>query len=138
VRVLSRGDIAIVQGDWEKVERIGEPAATLLYDRLFLLDPSLRHLFGPDLAAQKGRLLRMLGAAVYGLSQPDVLMPIVEHLGRKHVRFGVKNEDYTTLASALLWTLQQALGADFGPENLAAWTNVYAVLAGAMKNPTAA
>jgi hemoglobin-like flavoprotein len=133
--VLSQREIAIVQSDWSQVESLGEPAATLLYDRLFFLDPGLRTLFGPDLAAQKMRLLRMLGAAIAGLSQPDLLMPIVEHLGRKHVRLGVKNEDYATLASALMWTLGQALGAAFGPENAAAWASVYTVLTGAMMAP---
>jgi hemoglobin-like flavoprotein len=133
--VLSPREIEIVQSDWSRVEALGEPAATLLYDRLFFLDPGLRTLFGPDLAAQKTRLLRMLGSAIAGLSQPELLMPIVEHLGRKHVRFGVKNEDYATLASALMWTLGQALGAEFGPENAVAWTNVYGVLTAAMMSP---
>jgi hemoglobin-like flavoprotein len=133
--MLSPRDIEIVQSDWAHVEALGEPAATLLYDRLFFLDPGLRALFGADLAAQKMRLLRMLGSAIAGLSQPELLMPIVEHLGRKHVRLGVKNEDYTTLASALVWTLGQALGAAFGPENAAAWANVYGALTGAMMAP---
>jgi hemoglobin-like flavoprotein len=133
--VLSQREIEIVQSDWSQVEALGEPAATLLYDRLFFLDPGLRTLFGPDLAAQKTRLLRMLGSAIAGLSQPELLMPIVAHLGRKHVRFGVKNEDYATLASALMWTLGQALGDAFGPENTAAWASVYAVLTGAMMSP---
>jgi hemoglobin-like flavoprotein len=130
---LTERDIAIVQRDWEKIERIADEAGTLLYDKLFALSPDVRRLFPADLAEQKTKLVRMLGTAIYGLSEPDLLMPIVEHLGRKHVRFGVRNEDYETLAVALMWTLKQGLGTQFGPENEAAWTKVYAVLSDAMK-----
>jgi hemoglobin-like flavoprotein len=133
-RVLTSQDIAIVQKDWDLVEEMGEAAATLLYDRLFFLDPGLRALFGPDLAAQKMRLIRMLGTAIAGLSQPDILFPIVEHLGRKHVNLGVRDEDYVTLRAALLWTLEQALGDDFGPDHASAWDSVYGALAAAMKS----
>jgi hemoglobin-like flavoprotein len=72
---------------------------------------------------------------VYGLSNPQVLIPIVQAQGRKHVRSGVKNEDYATVQRALLWTLRQRLGTAFGPENEAAWIKAYSVLAEAMKSP---
>lgn len=133
VPTLTQRDIAIVQRDWEKIELIADQAGTLLYDKLFALAPDVRRLFPADLAAQKTKLIRMLGSAIYGLSQLDLLMPIVQHLGRKHVHFGVRNEDYETLAVALLWTLKRGLGSQFGPENEAAWTKVYAVLSDAMK-----
>jgi hemoglobin-like flavoprotein len=131
--MLTQREIEIVQRDWDKIELIADQAATLLYDKLFTLAPGVRRLFPANLADQKTKLVRMLGTAIYGLSQPDVLMPIIAHLGRKHVLFGVRNDDYETLAIALLWTLRQGLGSQFGPENEAAWTKAYAVLADAMK-----
>jgi hemoglobin-like flavoprotein len=130
---LTQRDIAIVQRDWEKIETIADQAGTLLYDKLFTLAPDVRRLFPADLTDQKAKLLHMLGSAICGLSEPEVLMPIIGHLGRKHVRFGVRSHHYETLAVALLWTLRQGLGSQFGPENEAAWTKVYAVLADAMK-----
>ena len=75
----------------------------------------------------------MLGTAIYGLSYPEMLMPIVAHLGRKHGHSGVHRHDYETLEIALLWTLREGLASQFGPENEAAWTKAYAVLADAMK-----
>ena len=131
--MLTQREIAIVQRDWEKIELIADQAATLLYDKLFTLSPGVRRLFPAELAGQKTKLVRMLGTAIFGLSHPDVLLPIVAHLGRKHADFGVRNHDYETLAVALLWTLRQGLGSQFGPENEAAWTKAYAVLADAMK-----
>ena len=130
---LSRRDIKIVQRDWAKVERIADTAATLFYDRLFAMDPSVRPLFKGDMAAQKVKLIRMLGAAIYGLRDTDVLLPILRHLGQKHARLGVRDEHYTTVGVALIETLRQGLGTGFDAENEAAWTRVYGVLAEAMK-----
>jgi hemoglobin-like flavoprotein len=127
--LLTAHDIEIVRGDWEKVEAIADAAATLLYDRLFALDPQIRLLFPLDVEEQKLKVIRMLGAAIHGLSDPEVLFPILRLLGRKHVAFGVRPHHYATLASALLWTLQRGLGDAFDDQHEAAWTHVYAVLA---------
>jgi len=127
--LLTARDIEIVRSDWEKVERAGEAAATLLYDRLFSLDRRIRLLFPLDLEEQKLKVIRMLGAAIHGLSNPDVLLPILRLLGRKHVAFGVREEHYAMLADALIWTLRQALAGAFDEEHEAAWTRVYTVLA---------
>jgi methyl-accepting chemotaxis protein len=131
--VLTTRDIEIVRTDWEKVELIADQAADLLYQRLFALAPRLRLLFPLDLEAQKLKVIRMLGAAIYGLSDPEVLIPLLRLLGRKHVEFGVRDSDYATLASALIWTLRKGLGDTFDREHEAAWKNVYAELASHMQ-----
>ena len=127
--MLTARDIAIVREDWEKFERVADQAAALLYERLFALDRKLRLLFPLDLEEQKLKIIRILGASIYGLSDPDVLVPILHTLGRKHVAYGVRPQDYATLSEALLWTLKQNLGAAFDEEHEAAWTRVCAVLA---------
>jgi hemoglobin-like flavoprotein len=131
--MLTARDIEIVRDDWEKVEAMADQAATLLYDRLFALDRKLRFLFPIDLAAQKLKVIRLLGAAIYGLSDPDVLTPILRTLGRKHFEYGVRDQDYELLAEALIWTLRQGLGDAFDAEHEAAWTRVYSVLTAHMR-----
>jgi hemoglobin-like flavoprotein len=131
--MLSKKEIDIVQADWSKVLPISDTAATLFYDRLFTLDPSLRSLFKSDLTEQKQKLMRMIGAAINGLNNLPELVPVVQALGQRHVGYGVKNEHYGIVGSALLWTLGQGLGAGFGKENEAAWIKVYGVLADTMK-----
>ena len=44
------------------------------------------------------------------------------------------DEHYDTVASALLWTLEQGLGEQFTPDVKAAWVSVYTMLANAMKS----
>ena len=131
--MLTAREIEIVRGEWEKVEAIADAAATLLYDRLFALDPQIRVLFPLDLEEQKVKAIQVLGVALQGLSDPEVLFPILRLLGRKHVTFGVRPHHYATLASALIWTLRTGLGDAFDDEHEAAWTHVYAVLTAHMQ-----
>jgi hemoglobin-like flavoprotein len=59
-------------------------------------------------------------------------MPAVRQLGRRHAAYGVRPEHYATVGEALIWTLEQGLGADFTPATRRAWTDAYASLAWAM------
>ncbi len=125
---------ALVQSSFAKVAPIADQAADLFYDRLFTLDPSLRPLFKPDMREQKRALMGMLAVAVAGLDRLEQLVPAVRQLGARHARYGVKDEHYATVGSALIWTLEQGLGDDFTPETRDAWLAVYTVLAETMKD----
>ena len=46
-------------------------------------------------------------------------------LAQRHVGYGVSERDYATVGAALLWTLQQGLGAGFTPEVRSAWAAAY-------------
>jgi len=130
---MTPAQIQLVQSTWSQVLPIADTAATLFYGRLFELDPALRPLFKPDLASQKKNLMQTLGFAVGSLNHPEALLPAVKQLGKRHAGYQVKDEHYATVASALLWTLEQGLGAGFTPEVKAAWTTVYMTLADTMK-----
>ncbi|MFQ5774307.1 MAG: methyl-accepting chemotaxis protein [Kiloniellaceae bacterium] len=129
---LTPAERRLVQESFAKVEPIAEVAATLFYDKLFELDPSARALFKGDMKEQGRKLMAMIKAAVKGLDNPDKLIPAVEDLGRRHVRYGVKDQHYATVGRALLWTLEQGLKEDFTSEVQAAWAAVYGVLAETM------
>jgi hemoglobin-like flavoprotein len=127
----------IVQDTWEQVAPIADTAAELFYSRLFELDPTLRQLFAStNMQAQGKLLMQMLAVAVKGLDNLDQLVPAVEQLGRRHVRYGVKDAHYETVGAALLWTLERGLGDAFTPAVREAWAETYAVLATVMKGAT--
>jgi len=130
--------IELVQSSWMHVVPIEDTAAVLFYDRLFHLDPSLRRLFRGNMAEQGHRLMKMIGYAVAGLSQVDVLVLALRDLGRRHQGYGVTAAHYDTVGAAFLWTLEKGLGAAFTPEVRDAWGAVYAVLAATMQEGAAA
>lgn len=125
--------ITLVRDSFAKVAPIAPAAAAMFYDRLFALDPDLRPLFKGDMAEQGRKLMAMIGTAVANLDRPGDIVPAVQALGRRHAGYGVTPGHYETVASALLWTLQQGLGPDFTPAARDAWTSCYVVLSGEMK-----
>ena len=124
----------IVQTTWAQVASNAQAVAALFYDRFFELDPSLRQLFArADMPEQGGKLTSVLTIAVTSLDLSEDLIPVVEALGRHHAGYGVRDEHYETVGRALLDTLAAALGPAFTPEARAAWSEVYAALAGVMR-----
>ena len=130
---LTAEEVALVQRSFEMVLPIADQAAALFYGRLFELDPSLRSLFRNDMVVQGRALMGMIKVAVVGLSRLEQIVPAVQALGRRHATYGVKDEHYATVASALLWTLEQGLGDAFTPQTRSAWVKVYTVLAETMQ-----
>jgi hemoglobin-like flavoprotein len=129
--------IELVQGSWREVLPIADIAAELFYGRLFVLDPSLKPLFKGDMSAQGRKLMSMISTAVNGLTRLESIVPAVQDLGRRHVKYGVKAAHYDTVAAALVWTLGQGLGEQFTPEVKDAWVAAYGVLAKTMKDAAA-
>jgi hemoglobin-like flavoprotein len=127
----------LVQKTFGQVVPIADTAAALFYGRLFEIDPALRPLFKGDMVEQGRKLMQMIGVAVNGLDRLDQIVPAVQQLGIRHAGYGVKEEHYAAVAAALLWTLEEGLGADFTPEVKDAWTAAYTVLATTMQQAAA-
>jgi hemoglobin-like flavoprotein len=126
--------IGLVKLSWAKVLPISETAAELFYGKLFELDPELKPLFKGDLKEQGKKLMTMLDVVVNELDNLESIIPAAKASGARHAAYGVKDEDYNTVASALLWTLDQGLGDNFTDELKQAWTAAYVALANVMKD----
>lgn len=119
---------------------LAAPAASVIaerfYERLFVLDPTLRPLFAGDMGEQGDKLMTMLALVVHNLPQPERLLEAVRRLGERHAHYGVQPAHYTTVGEALLWTLAQHFGPAFTDEVRAAWAAAYQLLAGVMQEAT--
>ena len=130
---MTKQRIQLIRQSFALVVPISDTAAALFYQRLFELDPALRPMFPASLVGQGRKLMQMLGAVVGLLDRPAALIPTLESLGRRHVNYGIRDEHYATVGAALLWTLEQGLGAAFTPEVRAAWVALYEVVATTMQ-----
>ena len=131
--MLTLTEKELVQKTFATIEPIADDAAVLFYRRLFEIDPSLERMFLGDMTEQRRKLMQMLTAAVKGLDRLDQLVPVVQALGRRHATYGVVDTHYETVGAALLWTLEQGLGAAFTADVRSAWATVYGLLATTMK-----
>lgn len=99
---------------------------------LFRLRRDARMLFPADLEAQVRKLADMLGWIVRGLHEPARLTREFAGLGRRHVGYGVREDDYDDVGAALLMALHERFGEAFTLELEQAWASVYGDLAEAM------
>jgi hemoglobin-like flavoprotein len=123
----------LVQETFGLVVPIAPTAAALFYQRLFDLDPSVRPMFKGDIGEQGKMLMQALALAVKSLDRPEALMPVLQNLGRRHVKYGVTDAHYDTVGAALIWTLEKGLGERFTADVREAWVAVYDVVATTMK-----
>lgn len=125
--------VEMVQASFKKVIPISDKAAEIFYAKLFDFDPELKKLFKHDMKEQGKKLMSTLAIVIAGLDKPETIIPAAEKLAVKHIDYGVKPEDYTTVGNALLYTLKQGLGDEFTPELRSAWVEAYRMLAKVMK-----
>jgi hemoglobin-like flavoprotein len=127
---LSDSEKSLVIESFAKVAPIAEKAAELFYNRLWEIDPSTKGLFKKTNMREQGRkLMQTLATAVGALHNLEGIIPVVQQLGKRHIAYGVKKEQYDSVGTALIWTLEQGLGAEFTPETKEAWVKVYGILA---------
>jgi len=128
----------LIRESWAQVAPIADAAATIFYDRLFELDPSLRRLFSrTDMAGQRRNLMQTLAVVVASIDRLESIVPAVEALGRRHAGYGVEAAHFETVGQALLNTLAVGLGEDFTAEVRDAWATAYGILAGVMQSAAA-
>ncbi|WP_246838900.1 globin family protein [Leptospira yasudae] len=127
--ILGNDEIEMVRSSFEKVYGNKEEVATLFYKKLFELEPTYKAMFKGDMAEQGRKLMLMLRTLVSGLGDLSSLVPVIEDMGKRHLKYGVKVEDYNVVGEALLATLQQGLGEEFTPKLKGLWAAVYQIVA---------
>lgn len=125
--------IKLVKDTWAQIVPIADKAVELFYCKLFELDPELKPLFKGNMQEQGQKLMATLNIAVNSIDKLDTLTPVLEQMGKRHVDYGVKNEHYDTVGSALIWTLARGLQESFTDDTKAAWMETYSLVANTMK-----
>ncbi|RYZ24031.1 MAG: hypothetical protein EOO16_02385 [Chitinophagaceae bacterium] len=130
---MNQHQISLVKESWLSVAAL-DPVAVggLFYDRLFSIAPEVRPMFRGEISEQSKKLLSMLHYVIKKLDRLDDIIDEVKKLAVRHVHYGTCPGHYNVVGSALLWTLEQGLGAAWNDELEAAWAACYTVLSGAM------
>jgi len=123
----------LVRHSFPAIREVAGPVSKLFYGRLFELQPELRRMFQNDIGRQGLKLMEMLSAVVQHVDGLEALNPVLEELGKRHVTYGVNARQYDTVEQALLWSMAQALEADFDHETRAAWRKVIGAVSTAMQ-----
>jgi hemoglobin-like flavoprotein len=124
--------IEIIRATFALAASQADTLADRFYDRLFALRPDYRALFPSDVSEQKRKLVAMLSVAVAKLDQPEVLVPALLSLGRRHAAYGVTVEHFQPVGQALIETLDGLLGEAFDAAALDAWLDCFALVQSVM------
>ena len=136
---MTEDENRLIRESWAHVMPIADTAASLFYDHLFTIDPSVRPLFAnADMAAQRGKLVQALDLVVTSLDDLDGILEALRDLGRRHVDYGVTATHYGSVGAAFLWTLEAGLGDAWTEETGAAWARAYGLIAEVMQETEAA
>ena len=128
----------LVTDSWKLLAPDGAQVGTIFYRRLFEIDPELRQLFkGAILDEQIRKLTTMLDLIVHWLDVPERLVPVLKQLGARHASYGVHDDQYGKVGTALIGTLEEGLGDKFTPELRGAWTEAYLLISSLMRRGAA-
>ena len=130
---MTAQQIALVQRTWKLFRDINpQVIGDVFYSKLFTDVPSVKKLFKNPMGSQYKKLIDMISMIVGRLQEIDAVKNDIREMGKRHVHYGVKPEHYNAVGDALLWTLQQGLGADWNTEVEEAWSVCYKMLADTM------
>jgi hemoglobin-like flavoprotein len=130
---LTQEEIKLIQDSFKKISGHQDKTGELFYEKLFEKDPEIIKLFNTDLKEQAHLLMRMVKTVVEGLNNPQIIVPAVQNLGKRHLDYGVSAEQYKTFGDCLVMCFEKELGDDFNADVKCAWQKLYDILAAAMR-----
>lgn len=136
-QTMTPDQIGLVEQSFQMVRPMQGQAAGLFYRRLFEIAPETTGLFADaNMTRQALRFMGTLNLLVSLMRQPANLERAATELAARHGEYGVTQALYTPFGEALLWTLEQCLGAAYDHETREAWAAGYSLIATAMTGAT--
>ncbi|XP_071963062.1 uncharacterized protein [Antedon mediterranea] len=114
----------LVQDSWAYIEKDLLEYGMVFFARLLDENPTIRHLwsFGKMNYATEAELradtsfqnhsrqvMEMIGRAIQGLDDLELLVPIISDLGQRHRMYGAKPEHFTAVHAALMYSYKKGL-----------------------------
>ena len=122
-----------LETSFDQVAVRGDELVEIFYRRLFDAAPAVQPLFaGVDLKRQKGMLLATLVLLRRSLRDLDSVVPKLRDMGARHAQYGAQPEHYPVVGEVLIASMAEVAGDAWTFEFELAWTEAYAVVAGAM------
>lgn len=118
-------DSEALRQSMELVEERLDAIGTDFYSQLFMMAPETRELFGAGMEVQRSRLVGALVRIVGCADDREALEPYLEGLGRDHRKFGVIDQHYAPVGTALILAIRRALGERWTPRYEKAWVEAY-------------
>ena len=130
--MLSEDEIQLVQESYAKIYENGDSFSQLFYKNLFQIAPDLSRLFSSNIETQGRKFMEILSIVVLDLQDEDLIIPLIQEMGRRHVGYGTEKEHYEIVGRALVKTLEESLSGGFTEKEKAIWVRLYGLIANIM------
>lgn len=117
-------DYQLVRASIEAIGDGSNKLSSLFYTRLFQLEPSLTDIFDGGVAMLNRKFINML-LTFKNAKNIDTLVPALQAMAKRHFAYGAQPPHFDVFREALIYALEQKLGADFNDELRAAWLSIY-------------
>lgn len=136
--------IELVSMTWTSVQGLTlQAVGILLFKTLFEQQPGAVSLFpkfnkepnmyeSPIFKAHVLGVVTTVDTAIGMLNDLPALVPVLQALGKAHIKYGVKPVHYDLVGTAFLTTLSKGLGDAYTPEVAEAYAVVYGLVAATM------
>ena len=126
-------NLEALETSFDLVAPRGDELMDVFYARLFAAAPAVKPLFaGTDLKKQKTMLLGTLVLLRKSLRDLEAIVPKLRELGARHVAYGARPEHYPVVGVVLIASMAEIADEAWRPEYERAWSEAFAVVAGAM------
>jgi hemoglobin-like flavoprotein len=132
-RIMNEETITLLQKSFLEFSKGKEESAALFYERLFALDPSLRKLFvHVEMKSQQTKLMAALALVINNLRDLSGVVPVLESLALRHINYGVEDQHYKTVGTALIQSMALFFGPRFDAATREAWVTAYGAVSQVM------
>ncbi|MHC4210486.1 MAG: PP2C family protein-serine/threonine phosphatase [Planctomycetota bacterium] len=115
-------NIELVQRSFDIVSLKADEFTEAFYRNLFGDYPAAQPLFEHvDLVRQRKKLFAMLTLVVSHLKRMDILFPVMEELGQRHIRYGVTSDLYGAFVSSFLKSVGEVAPEHWDRDVADAW-----------------
>ena len=132
---MSPDAVALIRDSWARIGPMESPKlAEGFYQYLWSVDEETRALFThPEAGLLQEKFLSRLSLVVSAMDEPELLVPLLAHLGKRHHEAGLGERQYVLMGEALLHALRTTLGEYWNSAVHLAWAESYTFIASIMK-----
>jgi hemoglobin-like flavoprotein len=126
-------DIGVLETSFDLISPRADQLVDLFYARLFETAPSTHEIFEcVDMDSQKRAVVATLATLRAALRNFEAIVPNIEALGERHVRYGAQAEHYPVVATVLVDSMAEIGGSHWRPRYSTAWADALGVIADTM------
>lgn len=127
-------NIELLRESFEAVKPVAVPVVEHFYKTLFSKYPQAKPLFkNVDMGTQKGHLINSLVFIVDHVDKAEQLVPYLQKMGARHLKYGVQNEHYAWVGGSLIETFKHFFKDQWSQELESTWLTAFGVIAQQMQ-----